>query len=148
MTLHIKLTAPFSLPLFIFHSTATTPGYTDSKYIVSARCLLELFEKCPICKRPSEVTPCRRGTFLAVYQKCPHCGFYREWKSQPVIGSCPIINLQLSAAIYFTGTSFFQLQKVLNHTLESTRHSPSYFSKFVLKYCCYQYIVSALVVQR
>ncbi|XP_030222827.1 uncharacterized protein LOC115551293 [Gadus morhua] len=92
--------------------TATTPGYTDSKYIVSARCLLELFEKCPICKRPSEVTPCRRGTFLAVYQKCPHCGFYREWKSQPVIGSCPIINLQLSAAIYFTGTSFFQLQKV------------------------------------
>ncbi|KAK1900275.1 Zinc finger protein 276 [Dissostichus eleginoides] len=34
-----------------------------------------------------------------------------QWESQP-IGSTPVGNLQLSAATYFTGASFFQLQKI------------------------------------
>nr|XP_055024872.1 uncharacterized protein LOC129414783 isoform X2 [Misgurnus anguillicaudatus] len=102
----------------------TRSGYKDSKFIVFEKCLLELFETCPICKRVSDVRPRRRGTFLAVDQICHHCNFFRQWKSQPVIGSCPTGNLQLSAAIYFTGTSFFQLQKVFKAMhLKSIGHS-------------------------
>ncbi|CAM4657497.1 unnamed protein product [Leuciscus chuanchicus] len=35
----------------------------------------------------------------------------RQWKSQPIIGSTPAGNLQLSAAVHFTGTSFRQISK-------------------------------------
>ncbi|KAK1891426.1 Microtubule cross-linking factor 1 [Dissostichus eleginoides] len=35
-----------------------------------------------------------------------------QWESQPIIGSTPVGNLQLSAATYFSGASFFQLQKI------------------------------------
>uniref|UniRef100_A0A1A7YS46 Zgc:123060 n=1 Tax=Iconisemion striatum TaxID=60296 RepID=A0A1A7YS46_9TELE len=73
---------------------------------------MELFETCPVCSRVSEVKTYRRGTFLSVHQKCHHCNFSKKWKSQPVMGSTPVGNIQLSAAIYFTGSSYFKLQKV------------------------------------
>ncbi|KAM4604797.1 uncharacterized protein ACJ7VT_017130 isoform 1-T1 [Polymixia lowei] len=43
---------------------------------------------------------------------CPHCQYFRQWKSQPIVGSTPAGNLQLSAAIYFSGASFFKLEKI------------------------------------
>ncbi|XP_031172133.2 uncharacterized protein LOC116061900 isoform X1 [Sander lucioperca] len=55
-----------------------------------------------------------RGTFLAVDQTCHRCEFNRQWKSQPFIGSTPAGNIHLSAAVYFTGTSFIQMKKVFN----------------------------------
>ncbi|KAA0702781.1 hypothetical protein E1301_Tti016557 [Triplophysa tibetana] len=53
------------------------------------------------------------GTFLSVTQKCLHrsCLFTREWKSQPLLGSTPAGNLDLSAAVYHTGSSFIQTNK-------------------------------------
>ncbi|XP_031162791.1 uncharacterized protein LOC116055132 isoform X1 [Sander lucioperca] len=53
-------------------------------------------------------------TFLAVDQTCHRCEFNRQWKSQPFIGSTPAGNIHLSAAVYFTGTSFIQMKKVFN----------------------------------
>lgn len=91
-----------------------TNGYSDTKYIVYGSCLFELFETCPVCQRVCDVTPLRRGTFLAIDQLCPHCQYSRKWKSQPVFGSNPAGNLQLSAAIYFSGASFIQLEKIFN----------------------------------
>ncbi|KAF1382148.1 hypothetical protein PFLUV_G00161450, partial [Perca fluviatilis] len=84
----------------------------DAKYIVFEQCLLSLFETCPVCTRVCNVLPRRRGSFLAVDQLCPHCQFFRQWKSQPVIGSTPVDNLQRSAAIYFCGVSFSKLKKM------------------------------------
>lgn len=52
------------------------------------------------------------GLFLAVDQTCHRCEFNRQWKSQPFIGSTPAGNIHLSAAVYFTGTSFIQMKKV------------------------------------
>ncbi|KAK0156613.1 hypothetical protein N1851_000044 [Merluccius polli] len=86
--------------------------YKDSKYIVFEKNLMELFETCPVCSRVSDVRTYRRGTFLSAEQKCHHCQFYRQWNSQPVIGASPVGNIQLSAAIYFTGSSYFKVQKV------------------------------------
>ncbi|XP_056608949.1 uncharacterized protein LOC130426283 isoform X2 [Triplophysa dalaica] len=86
----------------------------DSKYIVFENCLLQLFDTCPLCSRRCDVRARRKGTFVAVDQLCPHCHYFRQWKSQPVVGSTPLGNLQLSAAIYFTGGSFFQLEKIFN----------------------------------
>lgn len=86
------------------HKTAT--------YIVYGNCLLELFEQCPVCQRVSDVRTRRVGTFLSVEQRCPHCEFFRKWNSQPILGSTPAGNLQLSVAVYATGASFFKLEKV------------------------------------
>ncbi|XP_062393824.1 uncharacterized protein LOC134082194 isoform X2 [Sardina pilchardus] len=52
------------------------------------------------------------GTYVAFSQRCPHCSYFRDWESQPMVGSTPVGNLQLSAATYFTGTSFIQLEKL------------------------------------
>ncbi|KAF1382169.1 hypothetical protein PFLUV_G00161660 [Perca fluviatilis] len=92
-------------------STSPVSSY-DAKYIVFEQCLLSLFETCPVCTRVCNVVPRRRGSFLAVDQLCPHCQFFRQWKSQPVIGSTPVGNLQRSAAIYFCGVSFSKLKKM------------------------------------
>ncbi|XP_078017596.1 uncharacterized protein LOC117267866 [Epinephelus lanceolatus] len=83
------------------------------KLLVFESCLMELFQKCPVCSRVCDVKKNIRGTFFAIVQRCPHCQYWRQWKSQPVIGhSTPAGNLQLSAAIYLSGASFFTVQKV------------------------------------
>ena len=98
---------------FFIISCSTSPVSSyDAKYIVFEQCLLSLFETCPVCIRVCKVLPRRRGSFLAVDQLCPHCQFFRQWKSQPVIGSTPVGNLQRSAAIYFCGVSFSKMKKV------------------------------------
>ncbi|RXN16500.1 hypothetical protein ROHU_027486 [Labeo rohita] len=87
-------------------------SHEDTKYIVFENCLLELFETCPVCSRACDIQPRSNGTFVAIDQRCPHCEYFRQWKSQPCVGSTPVGNLQLSASLYFTGASFFQIKKV------------------------------------
>ncbi|XP_057195137.1 uncharacterized protein LOC130557432 isoform X2 [Triplophysa rosa] len=86
------------------------------KYLVYEDRLLELFKICPTCSRVCKAVTFIKGTFLSVTQKCLHqsCLFTREWKSQPLLGSTPAGNLHLSAAVYYTGSSFLQTNKVLN----------------------------------
>ncbi|KAM4620361.1 uncharacterized protein ACJ7VT_007047 [Polymixia lowei] len=92
-------------------SPSSSPIQNIPKYLVYETCLLELFEMCPVCQKACRVRRRRLGTFLAVDQLCPHCKFSRQWKSQPIVGSTPAGNLQLSAAVYLTGASFFKLKK-------------------------------------
>ncbi|XP_012712054.2 uncharacterized protein LOC105920934 [Fundulus heteroclitus] len=94
------------------HSDASGSAHEDLKFIVFEKCLLELFKHCPVCARVCDVMPQRRGTLFAVRQRCPHCQYFRQWRSQPCSGSIPLGNLQLAASIYFTGSSYTQLQKV------------------------------------
>ena len=89
------------------------PTYSDCKYIVFESCLKELFDTCPVCKRSCDVLRRRMGTFVAFTQLCQNCTYSRRWQSQPVVGSTPVGNLQISAATYFTGSCFSQLEKVL-----------------------------------
>ncbi|XP_073695165.1 uncharacterized protein [Garra rufa] len=86
-----------------------------------------------------KVRPRRRGTFIAIDQLCPHCGYFRQWRSQPVIGSTPMGNLQLSAAIYFSGASFLKMQKVFRamylkmHTYDAfRRHARTYLEPAII----------------
>ncbi|KAK7150844.1 hypothetical protein R3I93_011943 [Phoxinus phoxinus] len=90
----------------------SSPIHKISKYIVYEKCLLELFEVCPRCGRASSPKTRTMGTFLRVEQNCTHCAFSRTWSSQPIIGSIPAGNLQLTAAVYTSGASFFTLQKI------------------------------------
>ncbi|KAG5265320.1 hypothetical protein AALO_G00240960 [Alosa alosa] len=107
--------------------TSPVTSYGDAKYIVFDQCLFSLFEICPVCTRTCTFLPRRRGSFLAIDQLCPHCKFFRQWKSQPVIGSTPVGNLQLSAAIYFCGASFSKMKKIFDamqlrtHTYDAFR---------------------------
>ncbi|XP_077418866.1 uncharacterized protein LOC144049968 [Vanacampus margaritifer] len=88
------------------------PVHKMAAYIVHKSCLLELFEVCPVCQRVTDVQTRSRGTFLSVEQQCPRCLYSRKWNSQPIIGDTPVGNLQLSAAVYTTGSSFFKLKKI------------------------------------
>ncbi|KAL1004808.1 hypothetical protein UPYG_G00050880 [Umbra pygmaea] len=119
--------------------TPPVSSYGDAKYIVFEQCLLSLFETCPVCTRVCNVLPRRRGSFLAVDQLCPHCQFFRQWKSQPVIGSTPVGNLQLSAAIYFCGASFSKMKKLFEsmqlrtHNYDSfRRHARTYLEPAII----------------
>ncbi|XP_042588995.1 uncharacterized protein LOC122138752 [Cyprinus carpio] len=86
--------------------------YGDNKFIVFETCLRELFATCPICKHKCDVSLRRIGTYVAFLQLCPKCSYHKQWESQPTVGSMPVGNLQLSAATYFTGGSFIQVQKI------------------------------------
>lgn len=83
-------------------------------FIVYESCIMELFRSCPLCTRSCDVSTHRLGTFLSVKQHCLHCLHTRHWNSQPVLGSTPAGNLQLSAAVYLSGASFIQIEKVNN----------------------------------
>ncbi|KAK7884024.1 hypothetical protein WMY93_027147 [Mugilogobius chulae] len=90
----------------------TGPNYEGKKYIVFESRLKELFQTCPVCNCNSNVKKRESGTFVAFTQSCPHCLYHREWESQPVVGSTPVGNLQLSAAVYFSGGSFIKMEKI------------------------------------
>lgn len=108
----------FKLSLFCFclsnRMEESVPVHKTPTYIVYESCLLELFETCPVCKRPSDVQPRTIGTFLSVEQKCQHCQYTRKWNSQPMLENTPAGNLQLSAAMYATGASFLNVEKVMD----------------------------------
>nr|XP_054591267.1 uncharacterized protein LOC129155108 [Nothobranchius furzeri] len=78
----------------------------DKKYIVHEKQLLGLFRRCPVCTGRCVVNTTTVGTLLRVTQRCSCCEHYNEWSSQPMVNSIPAGNLQLCAAVLFTGSSF------------------------------------------
>nr|XP_054602063.1 uncharacterized protein LOC129164785 [Nothobranchius furzeri] len=85
----------------------------DKKYIVHEKQLLGLFRRCPVCTGRCVVNTTTVGTLLRVTQRCSCCEHYNEWSSQPMVNSIPAGNLQLCAAVLFTGSSFSQISKFL-----------------------------------
>lgn len=103
------------LPVVFFVNRAPTkPVQHMVKYLVYEECLLELFKLCPTCSSVCKIETFVKGTFLSVTQKCLNqsCFYTRQWKSLPLLGSSPAGNLHLSAAVYYTGSSFLQTNKV------------------------------------
>ncbi|XP_034564403.1 uncharacterized protein LOC117830406 isoform X1 [Notolabrus celidotus] len=90
----------------------STCHYNEPKYIVYESCLRALFQTCPLCKQDCEVQQQRLGTYVSFSQLCPKCLYRRKWQNQPIRGSTPVGNLQMSAAVYFTGGSFARVKKV------------------------------------
>ena len=46
----------------------------------------------------------RRGTFISIQHEYGCCSFHRTWSSQPLLGSIPAGNFELSNAILFSGS--------------------------------------------
>ncbi|CAK6981098.1 uncharacterized protein LOC127500556 isoform X5 [Scomber scombrus] len=95
----------------------------DSTYLPTCESVDTTNEQAPTkpvqdmdCSRLCKVHTFVKGTFLSVTQTCLHqsCLYAREWNSQPLLGSTPVGNFQLSAAVFYTGSSFVQTNKVLN----------------------------------
>lgn len=95
-----------------FIYTDSVPDYEDTKYIVFESNLRELFDKCPVCNGDCNVQRQKCGTFVSFSQHCPQCMYSRKWQNQPVMKSTPVGDLQLSAAIYFSGGSFQKTQRI------------------------------------
>lgn len=110
--LFVKFVFNLSLIFHTFSGMDISCDYTDAKYIVFESSLRELFKTCPFCKNNCNVQRRRLGTFVSFCQVCEHCQYTKKWQSQPVKGSTPVGNLQMSAAVYFTGGSFIQMHKV------------------------------------
>nr|XP_055062763.1 uncharacterized protein LOC129445807 [Misgurnus anguillicaudatus] len=93
-------------------SFVQSSSYNEKKYVVFESCLRDLFDICPLCRRKCDVRQRQQGTFVAFSQLCSNCSYNKQWNSQPIVGSTPTGNLLLSAATYFTGNSFIQIEKV------------------------------------
>lgn len=89
------------------------PPHTVTKYIVNEDMLMELFKKCPVCTRSCNISKTVFGTLLQVNQSCPNCEYAHQWSSQPMVNNIPAGNLQLCAAVLFTGSSFVKISKFL-----------------------------------
>ncbi|XP_059926281.1 uncharacterized protein LOC132471191 isoform X1 [Gadus macrocephalus] len=96
----------------VMSDAESTSKHEIRKYIVYETCLMELFDVCAVCKCVCAVKTKRLGTFISVEQLCEYCEYSRIWKSQPLLDNTPAGNLQLSAAVYISGASFFKLQRV------------------------------------
>ncbi|KAK7929760.1 hypothetical protein WMY93_006445 [Mugilogobius chulae] len=89
------------------------PPHKVKKYIVHEDKLMELFQTCPVCSRHCVVEKTTIGSLLRVKQHCSHCEFTNDWSSQPIVNGIPSGNLQLCAAVLFSGSSFCQISKFL-----------------------------------
>jgi hypothetical protein len=100
----------------------------SNKFMVYQSCLLELFHNCPQCGHSCDVSQHVVGTFTSVQQHCSRCVYTRKWNSQPMIMSIPAGNLQLSAAIYFSGASFVKMEQVLTALRLQSISSSTYYA--------------------
>ncbi|XP_077554088.1 uncharacterized protein LOC144168961 [Haemaphysalis longicornis] len=76
----------------------------DMKYIVFESCLLLLLRICAVCAGICDVSLSYFGTCITATTSCRHNpGHRRKWSSQPFVGRKPKGNIDLSAAILFTG---------------------------------------------
>uniref|UniRef100_A0A3Q2PP26 Uncharacterized LOC105937759 n=1 Tax=Fundulus heteroclitus TaxID=8078 RepID=A0A3Q2PP26_FUNHE len=89
------------------------PPYKQKKYIVYEDQLLKIFQSCPVCTNRCTVDTITTGTLLRVSLLCPRCEYCSQWSSQPTENGIPLGNLQLCAAVLFTGSSFHQISKFL-----------------------------------
>lgn len=105
-----------------------SPDFEGAKYIVFESCLRELFDNCPVCQKHCIVDQQICGTLVAYSQKCPHCSFARKWQSQPMQGGVPQGNLELSAAVYFSGGSYEKIESICN-TINLKVHQSDAFKR-------------------
>ena len=79
------------------------------------------------------------GTFLNISQRCVHCKFVRNWDSQPFINGVPAGNIMLSAAVFFTGSSFSKIERVFSTMKVFSIASSTFFlhAKSYLQPCIY-----------
>ena len=94
--------------------------YREKKFIVFQSCLLELFEKCPLCGGVAEAHVEKpEATLIHIQQKCleADCKYQRPWKNQLFVKNMPACNLLMSGTI-------------ANHSISPPRLSPS-----VIVYC-------------
>ena len=85
--------------------------------MVFERNLISLFETCLTCLSKKviigKVQPPSFGSQLKIQTTCESCGAYREWYSQPKVGTMMAGNLLLSSAILFGGASPTKVIRVL-----------------------------------
>jgi hypothetical protein len=106
---------------------------TETKFIVYKDCLATLFHHCRHCSSSCVLNWHVVGTFVTVTQYCESCDSTNRWNSQPIIKNIPAANLQLSAAVYFSGASFTKISRVLS-TLFVASISSSTFYNHVRQY--------------
>lgn len=88
--------------------------HRSRKFVVFEECLDELLNQCTICGQKCVLNKNVVGSMLSVSRICI-CGENFTWESQPLIGSMPVGNLVLSAAILISGNSIAQNLVMFNH---------------------------------
>lgn len=91
---------------------------TNKFYLVTDAALLSLFVSCIFCGKAAKISKkIISGTFLKIVQICGSCLKRRVWQSQPVVGTIPLGNISMSAAILFSGSlpsKALQMFEILN----------------------------------
>ena len=81
------------------------PHRKNKFYLVTEAALLRLFVVCMYCGSAAVNTnKVITGTFVKISQLCRSCLKKRVWESQPFVGSIPLGNILMSAAILFSGS--------------------------------------------
>lgn len=91
----------------------------DEKFVVFESMLDQLFTRvrCDKCFLPvSNVSRSKLGTSIHCKLYCPDKHLILDWKSQPLIGKLPLYNLLISAAIFFSGSTYETFRKPVSYT--------------------------------
>lgn len=89
-------------------------GHQSRKFVVFEECLDQLLNQCAVCGQNCKINKSVVGSMLSVSRICD-CGEIFTWESQPLIGSMPVGNLVMSAAILISGNSISQNLLMFNH---------------------------------
>lgn len=109
--------------------------YNESKIIVDFNKLRELLAVCHHCASPCTVENIlEQGGYVRYEIVCQSCRFSRQWANSEKRGQTPLINLQLSAGIAYTGslpTKFLRTMMLLNIKAPTPRMFHHYQTKYL-----------------
>lgn len=107
---------------------------TETNILVSKSKLIELLQICPKCNQSTNLKEQGQGSLVSFHIQCSQCQFEKVWNNQNTHGNTPLLNLLLSAAINFTGSSFRKIEsffKVLNVNIISETNYYIHVKKYL-----------------
>ena len=114
---------------------STRTWYNEPKVVVDLSKLRELLGVCHQCASPCTIENIsEQGAYVRYRVDCQSCRSSRQWANSDKGGKTPLINLQLSAGIAYTGslpTKFLRTMKLLNIKAPTPRVFHHYQTKYL-----------------
>lgn len=108
-------------------SSAAAPEAPAKMFIVAEHELLKLFQRCGGCRWRCNIETKVKGSIVNASTWCDCCEHHTSWTNEPLVNKRAQANLQLCAAICFSGASPEKLLRLLEQAAIQVPSTRTYY---------------------